>query len=218
MRKKTAVLSVTLVLLALLVFFTAGRLEPTVKRFAEAEFRREISALISSSVNSVIEEEGADYDSLVEVETDGEGNIKGIYMRADKVNLFKNKVTLKLLSALDGEKRSVEIPLGNLSGIFIFTGRGPRIKIKLIGVKSLSGKMESSFSSVGINQTRHTLDFEIRAELTFALMTGGHSFFVTDSLPVADTVIVGKVPDGYTAINKASDELIGDIVDFKAEP
>ena len=40
---------------------------------------------------------------------------------------------------------------------------------------------------------------------------------IEDSVVVADTVIVGKVPDGYTAINKADGELIGDIVDFRAE-
>ena len=33
---------------------------------------------------------------------------------------------------------------------------------------------------------------------------------------LVDTVIVGRVPDSYTDIEKIDDETLGDIVDFKA--
>lgn len=218
MKKKIAVLSLMLFLLAILVFFAVGRAEPTVRRFIEGEFKREAASRFSEAVSSVIEEKGIAYDTLVGLDTDSEGSVTGLYTKVEQVSLLKSEVTLKLLSALRDGDGSILFPLGNLTGILLFTGRGPCMRVRLIGVKRVEGEIVSSFSSVGINQTRHTLDFRVKVEATYALLTGNVTFEFTDSIPIADTVIVGKVPDGYTSINKASDELIGDIVDFKAEP
>ena len=84
-------------------------------------------------------------------------------------------------------------------------------------VESLLVETDSTFLSQGINQTRHTITLKLNIRMSIALFTKPRTFEVEDGIIIADTVIVGKVPNSYTDINKADGELIGDIVDFRAE-
>ncbi|MBQ7897661.1 MAG: sporulation protein YunB [Clostridia bacterium] len=216
--KKVIIFLITLILLLLLFFWSVSRLRPLATAFAESRARNMALDVLSRSVEEVIEKRGIRYSDLVAVETDEDKNVTSISTRVENVNVFKSEVSSEILERLSEEgARDISIPLGNLTGTLFFTGRGPRIKARIIEVSFAESTLESTFTQCGINQTRHTLNIKVKIIMQIAVLTGIYSVETEDSIVVADTVIVGKVPDGYTAINKASDELIGDIVDFKAE-
>lgn len=194
-----------------------SRFSPLALSFAESRAKNMALDILSNSVEEVIEERSVTYSDLILVERDKDDNVTSLSTRVENVNSFKNALSKKVLEGLGEGKRDISIPLGNLTGIFLLTGRGPSLKARIIEAVFAESSLESTFVQCGINQTRHTVNIKMAIEMEIVILTKAYTVRTEDSIVVADTVIVGKVPDGYTSINKASDELIGDVVDFKAE-
>ena len=99
------------------------------------------------------------------------------------------------------ESQVIEIPLGNLFGSKLFSGTGPYIPVKIMSVTSVNSSLENEFLSVGINQTMHKI--YIDAIIDLSVMVPGYESVVSVSTTVliAETVIVGKVPDTYIDFN-----------------
>lgn len=207
---------ITLFLLGFLFWGAMARLYPTLLELARADSRNLGARVIANAVSA--KKGDYSYDELVSITSDAGGQITGLSVRVERVNELKGEIALLILDELlEKENDFVEIPLGNLTKNLLFTGRGIDIRIKVIKPKSVETKVITDFTEVGINQTRHTVSVLVSLKLQIIVLTKATTVEVEDVIVLADTVIVGRVPDGYTAINKASDELIGDIVDFKAE-
>ena len=97
------------------------------------------------------------------------------------------------------------------------TGRGFSVSVRLIPADSVVTTVESSFSEEGINQSWHRITMRVTLKVGVIVLGEHISVDVCDSIVVADSVIVGKVPDAYTEIERADSDLVGDVVDFKAE-
>ena len=202
----------------MLFFWCIERIFPLVKVHSQARVRNIAYSILSKATLEVMQREGNSYDDLVELIRDSEGNISAISTKSENVNILKSDIIKSILENVDSfHKEDISIPLGNLTGSILFSGRGPRIKVRILKANSIKANLNTSFSSVGINQTRHTLILDVSFKIQVSVLRKSFTVEAEDSIVIADTVIVGKVPDGYTAINKASDDLIGDIVDFKAE-
>lgn len=208
---------ITIFLASTVVLWGISRFEPVVLGFAEEQFRNRTVRAVALSVAEVMAEENIEYSSLIDLDTDTEGNVTRLSANTPEINFLKSEVSLRLVERLNRDTKREKVPLGNLTGILFLSGKGPSFDVRLVGVESLSVETVSSFLSQGINQTRHTITLNLKLRLNIALFTKLKEVEIEDSVVVADTVIVGKVPDGYTAINKADGELIGDIVDFRAE-
>lgn len=217
-KRRLIIFFITAFLLITLFFWTLAKILPLVRVQAEAGVRNIAYSIMSEATLEVMTEEGITYSDLVELLKDSEGNISGLSTKSENVNVFKSRIINAVVEKLDECKnKDISVPIGNLTNSIVFTGRGAKIKVRVLEASSLHAQMNSSFSSVGINQTRHTLTLDISLKMQISVLTRTFTVDVLDSIVVADTVIVGKVPDGYTSINKATDELIGDIVDFRAE-
>lgn len=216
--KKIIVFLVMLFLLILVVVYSLFRLYPVIYAQADARAKNIALEIISDSVADTIKEKGTEYYDLVEIQRDKEGNVASLSSRVESINLFKSGVSKRILEKIsDVSSREFGIPLGNLSGNVFLSGRGPALKVRIIEATCAQSEITSLFEEAGINQTRHILKIEIKIRMQIVVLTSRHTVETSDSIVIADTVIVGKVPDGYTAINKADNELIGDIVDFRAE-
>ena len=216
-KRKTVIFFITIFLVSTVFLWWIARIEPAVLSFAEENFKNRTAKAVSLSVSEVMTEENIDYSALVSLDTDTEGNVTRLSANTPEINILKSKVSLRILEKLNSDVKRESVPLGNLTGILLFSGKGPSFDVRLVGVESLLVETDSTFLSQGINQTRHTITLKLKLRMSIALFTKPKKLEIEDSVVVADTVIVGKVPDGYTAINKADGELIGDIVDFRAE-
>ena len=215
--RKVIIFSITLLLLILLFFYSTLRLRPIAFIQAEANAKNIALGVISDSVLKTIEEKQIEYSNLIDVQRDGEGKVTSISARVENVNIFKSVISKKILENMEeNSKKEFDIPLGNLSKSVFLSGRGPNVRVRIVEVTFLESDIESSFVEAGINQTRHTLDLKIKMKMQIVLLLKSYSFEISDSITVADTVIVGAIPDSYTVVNKADNDLIGDIVDFKS--
>ena len=196
--------------------FSFNRLFPIITARVEQYLRSYATEVIGSSVSDVLSE-GIEYEELVDLNCSEDGNVLALSCNTSGINVLKSKISLRILEKLSERENSVlKIPIGNLSGSYIFSGRGFDVSVRLIAADSVLTSVESSFTEVGINQSWHKITVKVELRLGVIIL-GRHTYVdVSDSVPIADTVIVGGVPDAYTKIEKTDSETVGDIVDFSA--
>ncbi|MDY4435186.1 MAG: sporulation protein YunB [Candidatus Flemingibacterium sp.] len=192
-----------ILLLSLLsmVFLTFAdlRLKPVVINAARSRARLFASDVISRSVDAAVAESTGSFINVIYGE-DGisaiETNVTGISrLRADSILNIRGEIS-------DIDRMTLDIPLGNLAGGMLLTGRGIPVRIKLVPIGDVSGEIYSEFSETGINQTLHRIYLRVRVSMNMIVASDTVRLELADDILVAETVIVGKVPDAYTAINR----------------
>ncbi|NLL05762.1 MAG: sporulation protein YunB [Clostridiaceae bacterium] len=191
------VISIVLIILLILFYFFEKRLRMGLNQISEYRVKSIITRVVSNAVSDNFPED-IDYSDIVSISKDGNGNITSIQTDIAKLNRIFANASMSVqnqLSDLSDEK--ISIPLGAVLGETIFAARGPDINIRIIPVGSVETDFKSEFSSAGINQTKHRIYILFKTEMGVAIPFVEKKTIVTTSLPIAETVIVGDVPDFY---------------------
>jgi len=140
------------------------------------------------------------YDDIIHVEKDREGNIT--LLKADTLKL--NKIACDV--ALDSQKQlkllgnnGVKLPLGYILQNNLLAQLGPKITVYMNPIGYIETKYESEFESAGINQTRHKIYVQVQAKLRIVIPLKKEDIEVMSEVPISETIIVGKIP--ATSIN-----------------
>ena len=191
-------LLITFVVLALLLGWFRYRYNDSIRALAQTQVRNATSDLINDSIDAQIELGNIHYDRIVYFEKDLNGEITALKTNMAEINRLKTAI-LNLVNdeilAMDTSKLS--IPLGSLALPEIFSGRGPGIPIEVISIRNSDGSFESYFSEAGINQTLHQLTMEVVVDVSVLVLGKAEEFTVSSQVVVAETVIVGRVPDTF---------------------
>ncbi len=92
------------------------------------------------------------------------------------------------------------------------------IRFTVVPLGSAQADFGSSFASVGINQTIHKISLNVRAEVSILLSGESIGAQIETQVDVAETVIVGRVPDSYTTVEDTTGgKMTDDIFNF-ADP
>ena len=200
--RKRAAAVLLLVAGAAILWLGAGfyrHLMPVATGLAEAEANRLVSAIINNAIAERIAGGEIKYSDIVSLEKNEDGTITAVMTDVARVNLLKAEITADVINALsDDMEAEIEIPLGNLSGIKLLSGKGPEIPIELVAAAQTRTEFANRFSSAGINQTCHQII--VRVDAGVNMMMPGKTVYteVSAEIAVAETVIIGAVPDSYT--------------------
>ena len=91
----------------------------------------------------------------------------------------------------------IGIPIGSLIFPEVLSGRGPAIPVNILSIRNSDAAFSSEFSEAGINQTLHQLTMAVLVDVSVLVLGETASFTVTSEVVVAQTVIVGDVPDTF---------------------
>ena len=91
--------------------------------------------------------------------------------------------------------RRLAFPIGTLTGSELLHGRGPEVPLRVTLAGNAAADFESQFESAGINQTKHRITLKIHLQLYTFIPGINRTVDVDTDIPVAETVIVGEVPD-----------------------
>ncbi|SFU33844.1 sporulation protein YunB [Clostridium sp. DSM 8431] len=140
------------------------------------------------------------YDEIVKIDKDSEGNINLIRADTVKLNKLSSKIALKCNEELQkmGEV-GVDVPMSWITDRSIFYNVGPYINVKIKPIGNIKIDYDSKFESAGINQTRHKIYLNVKAEVKIVVPLHSKDVEVMCEIPVSETIIVGKIPD--TAID-----------------
>ena len=183
-----------------------GQLRPILTSLATARVSNAVTQVVNGSVNETLYGAGVDYDRLIALEKDNEGRITAVKSNMAEFNRLQSAVLADVLKKLsEVSTRELSIPIGSLTGTPLLAGRGPRLRIRMQSVGSSSAHFENSFVSAGINQTRHEIRLVVDVYVSVLLPGVSAVTKVTNRYAVAETVIVGLVPDTYTYFDTRED-------------
>ena len=74
-------------------------------------------------------------------------------------------------------------------------------------VGSTTASFRNTFGSAGINQTRHQILLDVQVNMSILLPGFRTSTKVNNEISVAETVIVGSVPENYTYFSTSPNEI-----------
>ena len=165
---------------------------------SEATVQARAIEAVNAAALEAVRWNGVDYDKLVTITRDGEGNVLSIETDAQSVNLMaRQAVTLAAGKLNTACKQGVKVPVGAFTGIEVLAGFGPKVTFRILPVGRAECKFYSDFRSAGINQTVHTIYMEISASVEVVMPHETREVSVSAPVLVCESVIVGKIPDVY---------------------
>ena len=87
--------------------------------------------------------------------------------------------------------------MGSLFLPELFSGKGPAIPVHILSIRNSDANFVSHFSQAGINQTLHRLNMEVSIDVAVLVLGETNSFTMSSEVVVAETVIVGDVPQTF---------------------
>ena len=198
LRRFVGFVGIFLILCALLLLFFRSRYHQTIRSLAETQVRNSTSDLINDAIDRQIESGNMQYDRIVYFEKDLNGKITALKTNMSEVNRLKTDI-LNIINddilALDTS--DIGIPAGSLFLPEFFSGRGPQIPVHIISIRNSDAAFSSEFTEAGINQTLQKLNMDVSVDVTILVLGRSESFTVSSQVVVAETVIVGQVPDTF---------------------
>lgn len=182
---------------ALLCIFRI-RYHDAIREFAQTQVINSTSDLINDAIDKQIEVGNISYDRIVYFEKDLEGKITALKTNMTEVNRLKTEILNRIndeILALDTS--SIGIPLGSLMLPELFSGKGPAIPIQILSIRNSDASFQSYFTQAGINQTLQQLTMDVRVDVAVLVLGQTESFAVSSQVVVAETIIVGQVPDTF---------------------
>jgi len=200
-RRAAARLLAVLLLTGLLslVFIATAQMRPLLGSLATTKVSNTVTRIVSEAVYEAIENGEIQYDGLVSFEKNNDGQITAVRSNMTAFNHLQAEILDTVLTRIDQvSARELSIPIGTLTGSSLLAGRGPRITVRMESVGSSEANFKNEFVSAGINQTKHQIILTVDVYVSILLPGFTTATKVSNSFIVAETVIVGSVPDSYT--------------------
>ena len=156
----------------------------------------------------LVTENGVEYGELMHAQTDAQGHVTMLQANTMRMNELAAQTALKAEEELNStENQFVSVPLGAALGIKSLSGFGPRMAMQILPVGAVHASFDTDFESAGINQTRHRVFLTLRATVSLIIPTGSQLVEVESTMPIAESIIVGGVPDSFVDVNDQKDIL-----------
>ncbi|MDD5902543.1 MAG: sporulation protein YunB [Oscillospiraceae bacterium] len=156
-----------------------------------------VTKTVNDSINKVIGQGVYGFDYFVSLVKDDNGDITAITSDMAHINTLSTEILNSVISSTENGTIEVKIPMGNLSGLNLLMGRGPNVPIDIIMLTSSRVDFRNDIVSSGINQAKYQLILEVTIDIDVLVPWGTESATTVTEVIVADTVIVGKVPETY---------------------
>lgn len=152
--------------------------------------------------------QGVTYEELIDAQMDAQGRVSMLRANTMRMNELASQTALLAERELgSAENQVVEIPLGAALGVSFLSGLGPRLEVQILPVGAVHTSFDTEFETAGINQTRHKIFLNLRATVSLIVPTGSQLVEVTSTVPIAESIIVGEVPDSFVDVNNEEDML-----------
>lgn len=198
-----------------LVITAAVQMRPLLASLATTKVSNTVTRIVSEAVYQAIEDGEIRYDGLVTFEKDETGQITAVRSNMAAFNHLQADILDTILTRIDQvSARELSIPVGTLTGFSLLAGRGPRISVRMESVGSSEANFHNEFVSAGINQTKHQIILTVDVSVSILLPGFTTATKVSNSFIVAETVIVGSVPDTYTYFATEPDTYLEDTKDY----
>ena len=192
-----------------------GIVKPILWRECEAYAKTKLTEVASDSLAG--DTADAYFEDTMRFTYNNEGYVSTYslnMLNANKIRAFLSKEIIENIKAKNALKLNVSA--GTLSGIALFYGKGPKLKVDLNALFGITCDLTSEFTDSGINQTLHRLCLELTANTSVKEPLISETILLKTTVPISETVIVGDIPEAYTLILRADEDDENMINDYGA--
>lgn len=191
-------LGIIILVLLIILLTLRSKYRFVIRDLAQTSVMNTTSDMTNDAISKQIAAGEIAYDRIVYFEKDLDGRITALKTNMSEVNRLKTDV----LSIINDEILALDhsdigIPMGSLFLPELFSGKGPAIPIHILSIRNSDASFSSSFSQAGINQTLHRLNMEVTIDVAVLVLGETSSFTVSSEVVVAETIIVGQVPNTF---------------------
>ena len=178
-------------------------MQPLIQELAKAKVENQGQNVINEAIEEQLENGDIDYAHMVLLEKDLNGNVTALKTNMAEVNRLKTQ-TLAITDSmmLDLDVNEIGLPLGSVVFPTFFSGSGPKLPVKVLSISNSDAEFRNLFSEAGINQTAHQIMMDVVIDMTILTPVGTDTVRVVSSVVVAETVIVGNVPQSYVNVGE----------------
>lgn len=193
--KVLIIITIIMINFTIFIYIFDKTIMPTVMAVADAEMRAKATEIVNRAIINEYSKQ-FNYDEIIRVDKDSEGNI--VMLKADTLKMNKIACDVALQSQKELLKLGevgIKIPIGYITRNNILSYYGPRITIKMQPIGFVETKYSSEFESAGINQTRHKIYVKVKTKVRVIIPLKSNDIEVANEIPIAETIIVGKTPN-----------------------
>ena len=196
------VLVVSVVVLSVYSFNVArNNLIDFVDEYTSANITAELVDGINNAVLKILSDNDAyqNYDNFIEISVGSDGNVSLINVNMLMVNLLLCDLTEKTQINVNNlcKEKIYNVPFYAITGSLMLAQLGKNIEIEVKPIGHVECKLSSKFDGVSVNQTRHSIFVDVTARVKMILPLYVKDLYVSTKIVVAESVIVGKVPEVY---------------------
>lgn len=193
-------------ILVMLAFIATSHLRSMLGSLAVTRVSNMVGRVVTDAVSDAVSSGEIQYNNLITLEKNASGGIAAMQSNMAEFNRLQSTITQEILDRL-GEMSDIDlrIPIGTLTGSALLAGRGPGFSVRMQTTGSCSARFENQFTHAGINQTTHSILLCVDVSMSILLPGFRTGTNVSNTFSVAETIIVGDVPDTYTYFDSGND-------------
>ncbi len=187
---------------ALIMVVLAVRVGTLFNSLAASKARLEATYIINKVIAEVSADGGRTYSDTIIKEYDNEGKIAAVSTDSALINNMQSEISARIIESLRANNQYyITLSVANILGMRTIMGFGPKLPVKISPSPNVLVKFEDGFVSAGINQTKFSVNIIIEAEMMVSAIPFRTAVNVNRTIPVAQVVLVGSVPDTYANFN-----------------
>jgi sporulation protein YunB len=213
-------ISLSLILVGLLILFIVadGVVRSIIRGYPMSVASGVMLEKMDEAMEKVLSEKKLNPSAIDKVRYGDDGTVLSVETNTSDLNFVKTCFSKELGKILKeyGNIITVSVPIGTLIGNEYTIGRGPDVTFKLKYSYSVKTELNSTYYEAGINNTLHSIELNVTNTVFIVMPWGNNAKNVRTKYILAETVIIGKVPDAYTGVYDGSGEIVDDIFDHQA--
>ncbi|MEF9983072.1 MAG: sporulation protein YunB [Oscillospiraceae bacterium] len=202
---------------AAISLFIDFQIRPIIKTMSAYQARVFSGKVINDAISNQLLEKNITYDKIISITLNEKGNVSSVQTDIVTLNRLRTDIINSVIESIDEiSEQDIEIPIGTLTGVQLFSGRGPKVNFKIKPTGFIETSLKNKFDSAGINQTRHQIMLNINLTVTAIIPGYTTTTEVSSNFCLAETIIVGAVPEAFTEVLDSQD-VTGKIFDYGAD-
>ena len=179
-----------------------NNIKPTIVAISEIRSRSITTQAINNTIRTKIKRD-INYNDLIFVKYDNEGKVALMQANTILMNNIASEVAIEVQEQLKGiSKITIKVPLSNAFNTQLITL--PSVNIQIVPQGSVAVDFATEFESSGINQTRHRIYIIVVTDIKMIVPLVEETLQITTNIPIAETIIIGDVPEQYFNIPQDS--------------
>ena len=180
-------------------------LRPNVMIQGEAMVSNQALGIMNSAVKEILGQADMS-EQLIRVEKDDQNRISMLSMNTMAINEIANRCAIAAKDRIaQFTESSIKVPLGNVVGSKLFSGKGPKIRVKVQQAGTATAGFYTEFETAGINQTRYKIYVVLKARIRMICGAASQVVEVSTEVLISEAIIVGSVPETYANVADLSD-------------